>query len=83
MLQYETVLGPETDTPSPQPSPTDDSNGPSGQPDVEKGMGKGKGGKSFSVSGPGLADLHTDGNKEGVGIPSLGTTSRLICAVGV
>ncbi|CAD6571318.1 MAG: hypothetical protein TREMPRED_000241 [Tremellales sp. Tagirdzhanova-0007] len=66
VLQYETVLGPETDTPSPQPSPTDDSNGPSGQPDVEKGMGKGKGGKSFSVSGPGLADLHTDGNKEGV-----------------
>ena len=31
-------------------------------------MRKGKDGKSFSVSGPGISDLLTEGNKEGVSI---------------
>jgi len=67
-LQYETVLGPESEEDHPT-QPQEDS---TGQPDVEKGLpAKRSTGRTMAVSGPGLDDLHTDGPKEGVRKASL------------
>lgn len=56
-LQYETVLGPETDESAPVPRTA------SGQPvDEEKAVS----GPTAAISGPGLGDLLTIGNKDAV-----------------
>ncbi|KAF7965499.1 hypothetical protein HWV62_43248 [Athelia sp. TMB] len=54
MLQYETVLGPEVDGEAPKPVATN-----------VKGHDE-KDERTLAVSGPGLADLHTEGPKEAV-----------------
>lgn len=59
-LQYETVLGPETDDDHPAPRVT----GPDQSHDVEKNAGSGgesNSGGNFVVAGPGLSDLLTEG----------------------
>lgn len=72
-LQYETVLGPEADSDTPEAQQGNPEQGTNtttgGQPDPEKGGGrpeKGGGRRTMAVSGPGMADLHTEGNKEEV-----------------
>ena len=54
MLQYETVLGPEADGEAPRPIV------------INMDGHDEKDGKTLAVSGPGLADLHTEGPKEDV-----------------
>ncbi|ORY23218.1 aquaporin-like protein [Naematelia encephala] len=65
-LQYETVLGPETEEDE-SPKTSGPANG--GTQDIEKTAGTGPtapAGRTLALSGPGLADLHTEGPNSGV-----------------
>lgn len=68
IMQYETVLGPETDENPPRT--------PSGNLDPSAAE-KGYSGPTAAISGPGLGDLHTidPGNTQDVSCLDIGETS--------